>query len=79
MVRGLNTYIIALSPSFRYIDLVEATTRKYNGTESAAAAKLCSNNSAAIGANLLDASPKCNDTENGSSSESTTDLSDYQV
>ena len=76
-------HVYYLPLSCRYIDLVDATTRRYNGTESAAAAKLCSHNSATIGANMLDASPKCNDTladdGKGLSSESTTELSDYQV
>ena len=61
---------------FRYIDLVDAATQKYNGTESFAAAKLCSRTPLT----QLDTSPKCNDTSaDGTSSESPTELSDYQV
>ena len=65
--------------SFRYIDLVDAATHKYNGTESAAAAKLC-NRPAATDTQLLDALRTCNGTSaDGTSSGGAAKLSDYQV
>ena len=56
---------------------MDAATHKYNGTESAAAAKLCLPPATD---KQLYASPRCNDTSaDGISLESTTELSDYQV